>query len=747
MVVSTKLQMARIAGFFVIGSCWTGIGLAQDQNQGPASGPATGGDIIVTATKHGNTSIINTPITIQAISGQALSQRGATEFSDFSKLVAGLSTWDQGPGNKRYVLRGISSGGAGTVGVYLDEVVLTGENSQTGGGLQADPRLYDVQRVEVLKGPQGTTFGSSALSGVIRYILNKPNLEKFSLAGRVAISDQDGAGVGTNFDTTVNVPIVKDVVALRSSAFFQYRPGYISNKYTDDANAEKTWSVREQARVKLGNATLDLMYQHQNTDAGLNYYDLTLENHQPTPTKYYQSSIERQRFYDNLDIFNATLNWDIGFGKITAYATHTDRKIVLDRPGTAVLAAAAKRSLTDPNTLSVLDNPRENKMDSYEARFASSWGGPISLLAGVYYQKDNRVFASRIPTVNPDTGYISPVGGVYGNILQDRSLTTHLREKAAFAEVTWDITDKLQIVGGGRVFKFNNSSQGLVTTGVLGKPGTGYGPVSHNNETGAIGRGIISYNFNPDTKLYAQVAQGYRPGGTNDQAAAALGGATVPSGYKSDSLVNYEVGFKTQSSDRRLFFNLAGFYVDWSNIQLSLKTSPLTSGGTTYAYTGNAGRARIYGLEAEGNYELIHGLNIGFSGSYINATVRQKVTGAGVPGDEIPYSPKWSGTVSADYDWTIGSRKAFVGGDVSYTGTRYTDFPSNTLTYYRLKNYTTVNARAGMDFGNYTVSVIGRNILNNSAVTDVFLEQPPTTLTGYFRNPPRTVSLQFSFNI
>ncbi len=729
-----------LSSLVLASTCWSSIALAQ-ASAADETEYSSGNDIIVTATKRGNSTIIDTPITIQAIGEDALNGRGATEFADFSKLVAGLSTWDQGTGNKRYVLRGVSSGGAGTVGVYLDEIVLTGENAQSGGGLQADPRLYDVQRIEVLKGPQGTTFGSSALSGVIRYIVNKPNLTEIGTKGRVAVTQQKGAGVGTNFDATANIPIIDGVAAIRASGFYQYRPGYIDNKWTDGANSEKTWSGRVQGRVKVGPATLDLFYQHQDTDAGLDYYNLTTETRGPVPTKYYQSAVERVFFKDKMDLFNATLNYDTGIGTITAVATNTKRTLAYGRPATAVLAAAARLPVTNLNVQSTLSNPRTNKTQAYELRFASDWGGPIGLLAGVYYQKDDRVFASQIPVINPDTGYIGGTGS-FGPILQNRSLTTQIKEKAVFAEVTFDITDKLQVIGGARAFQFNNMSQGLVTTGVLGRPGTGLGPITRDKAKDVIFRGIASYNFTPRTKLYAQVAQGYRPGGTNDQAAAALGGTTVPDGFTSDSLVNYEVGFKHASIDNRLLFTVAGFYIDWSDIQLALRT-PVGPTGTQYAYTGNAGKARIYGAEMELQVEPVRGLRLGFSGAYINPTVREAVPGAGVEGDSIPYSPKITATLSGDYEFAVGDHKAFIGGDAAYTDDRVSDFPTNTTNYFELKNFVVVNARAGVDFGRFNVTLNVKNLLDDKTVTDVFLQQPPTTLTGYFRVPPRTVSLQF----
>jgi outer membrane receptor protein involved in Fe transport len=703
-----------------------------------------GADIIVTASKRGDSTVMDIPMSITAIGAVALQQRGATEFNDFVKLVPGLSISDQGSGNKRYVLRGISSAGAGTVGVYLDEIVLTGENDDTGGGRQPDPRLYDLERVEVLKGPQGTTFGSSALSGVVRYIINKPDLDKFGGTIRAAISDQHLAGVGGNFDMTANIPIVTDRLGVRASVFVQGKPGYIDNRYEKGVNTDETFSGRLQVRFRPSDsATLDLFYQYQHTDAGLNYYNDVNFAGVAVP-RYQQVGPERQSFEDSLKLLNATFNYDTGIGTVTATATHTERKTTYTRPGSQALGGAAHLPPEDPSVRSVMQQPRTSKVDAFELRFASDWGGPLQLLTGVYYQKDNRDFTSRVLTVNAN-GYIDGIGGIFGPVLQDRRLFTKIEEKAAFGELTWDITDKLHLIGGLRAFEFNTMSQPNVPQGVLGRPGTGPGPVSRAKVSSVIGRGNLSYDFTSDTKIYAQVAQGYRPGGTNDQSAAALAGATVPEGFAPDDLINYEVGIKHMSADRRFSMALTGYYVDWSNIQLSLRT-PANAAGQRYPYTGNAGKARIYGLEGEVTARVGDGFRLSASGAYTNATVRESLPNAGNRGDRIPYTPRWSGTVTADYDFQIGGSKANIGADASYVGDRATDFPNTGVNYIRLDDYITVGAHAGVQMGNKRVSLIVRNLLDDDTVYDKFLLLPPVTVNGSFRNPPRTISLEFGLD-
>jgi outer membrane receptor protein involved in Fe transport len=543
---------------------------------------------------------------------------------------------------------------------------------------------------------------------------------------------------------TANIPIVTDRLGMRASVFVQRKPGYIDSRYDKDVNTDETFSGRLQVRFKPSDsATLDLFYQYQHTDAGQNYYNEVDFAGVAVP-RYQQVGPGRQGFDDSLKLLNATLNYDTGIGNITGTATHTEREITQTRPASQALGGAARLPPEDPSVRSVLQNPRRSKVDAFELRFSSDWGGPLQLLTGIYYQKDNRDFRSLISTVNAD-GYIDGIGGIFGPVLQDRQLLTQIEEKAAFGELTWNITDKLHLIGGLRAFEIETVSQAIVHQGVLGRPGTGPGPVSRAKNSSVIGRANLSYDFTSDTKVYVQVAQGYRPGGTNDQSAAALAGATVPEGFAPDDLINYEVGIKHMSADHRFSLALTGFYIDWSNIQLNL-TTPANAAGQRYPYTGNAGKARIYGLEGEVTARIGNGFRLSVSGAYTNATVRESLPNAGNRGDRIPYTPRWSGTVTADYDFRIGGSKANIGADASYVGDRATDFPNTGVNYIKLDDYVTVGAHAGVQMGNKRVSLVVRNLLDDDTVNDIFLLLPPVTINGSYRNPPRTISFEFGLD-
>jgi outer membrane receptor protein involved in Fe transport len=235
-------------------------------------------EVVVTATKRGAAAIQDVPLAIQALSADALQAKGAIDFADFYRSISGLSVQDEGPGDKRYIIRGVNSSGAGTVGVYLDENIITGENAQNGGGQSPDIKLFDLERVEVLKGPQGTTFGSSSMSGTIRYITKKANVDDWSIDFQSALRSTDGASLGLQTDGALNAPIVPGVFALRVSGFYADLPGFISNRFHEGANSEKSKAGRLQGTLKItDDLTLSAMAMLQDVEQNSKNYFYRLD--------------------------------------------------------------------------------------------------------------------------------------------------------------------------------------------------------------------------------------------------------------------------------------------------------------------------------------------------------------------------------------------------------------------------------------------------------------------------------------
>ena len=702
-------------------------------------------EIVVTASKQGESTVLTTPISIQAFSAETLQQRGEVDFEDYFRSVPGLSAIDQGQGSTRIVIRGIESEGAAPVGLYLDEAVITGQNSPNFPS-QHDPRLFDIERIEVLKGPQGTTFGSSALSGVIRYITNKPDLDNYGGSLRVGVTEQREAGNGSNMDAALNIPVVPDAFAVRVSGYYDRSPGWIDDRYQSGINNDNTLAGRLETRWKISDrATLDLMANAQNSDTdGKAYYDLVNFFGQPLNRTDFQFGPERTPYPDRFQIYDATFNYTLDSGTITATASRLHRFYDQVLPASQVLSSAFGVGPAGAETegiASVLNDTTSRDLNSYEIRYASHFQGPFQVLVGGYYSTEQRVERSFVETINAE-GFADPASGVlHGPILLDHSLETHIKESAGFGELTWQATDRLKLIGGTRVFHFSNDSRGDIID-FLGSPGSGFEPVISSSESSAIGRFNASYSFTPKSSAYFQVAQGYRPGGTNDVAAALLGGVHVPAGYNSDHLVNYEVGYKESALEDRLVVTAAAYHIDWTDVQVQLNTPITPTQSTSYPYNGNAGAAKVNGGELEVEAAPVKGLRLSLATGYTDAKISQTVVNAGNAGDRLPYTPKLTVSVGAEYRVPFDGKAAFIGTDVIYISDRVTAFPSATLNYFILDSYALLNAHVGLEFSNWTVSLIAKNILNNRTVTDVFQETQPITTTGYFANAPRLFMLQ-----
>ncbi len=225
-------------------------------------------EIVVTATKRSE-NIQETPIAVQAFTGAQLDKLNAVGISDWSALVPGLVTENNGSaGDQRYVIRGVNSAGAGTVGVYLDDVVITGENYQDGGGQAPDVLLFDMDRIEVLKGPQGTTFGSSSMTGTIRFITAKPDLTNFFGSFGGGYRETSGGGVGSQVEAMVNLPLMEDRLAIRFAGSYLDDPGYVNNQFERDANETKIKASRVTAKfAPTDNITISALAMTQRTQA------------------------------------------------------------------------------------------------------------------------------------------------------------------------------------------------------------------------------------------------------------------------------------------------------------------------------------------------------------------------------------------------------------------------------------------------------------------------------------------------
>ena len=714
-----------------------GAVLAQDYDQ-PSE--ASADTIVVTATKRGEANLQDVPFAVQAITGDSLKERGALDFDDYFRFVPGLAVFDQGPGDKRYIVRGVNSVGAGTVGLYLDEAIITGENAQDGGGRQADIKLFDIERVEVLKGPQGTTFGSSSLSGTIRYISNKPDVSEFGGGSAGDVRHVKGAGLGGSADLFVNIPVAEDVAALRVAGFYENIDGYIDNILDEGVNAQESLAYRASLLIQPSDnfdITFMAMYQKSESD-GSPYYNLRdyAGNAISQGEQLFQADVTQNGFEDEFQVYNATANLDTGYGVITATASLFDRDTVFNRDSSRALEAFAGLDPLGAGR-SIITQPKQREVQSYELRYASDFDGPLQVLIGIFYQDEERFFRSAILSASNGAIDANPMSFL------DRNVSTDIQELAFFGELSLDITDRLNITGGLRRYDFEINEVAEATTGFGGGPGDGVGPQLSSSEDGMIFKANIAWDVTGDISAYFQVAEGFRSGGANDQTAAAIAGVTIPEGFGSDSLINYELGVKSQFPG--ITANAAVYSLDWSDIQIQ---DQATDGNLTFPFRSNGGGADVIGAEFELYAQPAQGLNLGLTANVLSAQLSEDnpLPASGMDGDEIPYVPDFTLSATAEYEWPVSSgsssANAFFGGDVNYVSERNTEIRPDNAFFVNLDGYALVGLRAGLRGDSWSVILSANNLLDDDTVIDIFRVIPGVYPDGFIRNTPRSVVLR-----
>lgn len=679
-------------------------GLAQAQ-----SGASTSAleEVIVTASKRGDQLIQDIPITVQAIGGERLKEIGALDFNDYYRQIPSLSVNDQGPGHKNYIIRGISSQGAGTVGLYFDETIVTGEFLSSEGGRAADIRLFDMNRIEVLKGPQGTTFGSSSLSGTIRWIPNQPNLSEFGAeVGGTLSSTKDADFPSWAVDAMVNVPLATDRAALRVAATAIDKEGYIDTRFAEGVNYDDTEAVRAILSIQAtDNLMLSALALLQNAETGgrsgrmFVLPDMPVSpslNGGPAPSDHWNNAMSAEPFDDYIQLYNLKGEYSADWGTITATTSIVDRKTDFFRDSsTEIEIITGYTRPADGSGQTTIIQPQDRKLTQGELRFASNWDSPVQVLVGAFMQKEERDFQSAVITVDPNSGEVTP----NSTYLLNRLVYTEIDEKALFGELTWRVTDRLALTGGVRAFDFELDEQATAVVGFPARPGAGPGNPLASDESDEIYKFNIAYDFTDDMLGYATFSQGYRAGGTNDQTAAALAGAVIPPGFTSDSVDNYEIGFKSTLMNRKLLFNAAAYYLDWTDIQVLRRA--IAPSGLQFAYRGNGGAAEVKGLEFEFSAYPTDSLQLGATFGWTEAELTEDlpVLNDGRDGDQIPFVPEYTFGLNARYEFpapAVSGATAFIGGDLTFQDDQTNRLRPTDPTYREIDSHTITNLRIGV---------------------------------------------------
>jgi iron complex outermembrane receptor protein len=757
--------------------------------QGDASGATDTSlnEIVVTANKLNAQKVLDIPVSIQAISGDALQAAGASGIMSIAGDIPGLSIQDLGPGDKKYVIRGINSTGDSTTGVYYGEAVISGSNSDDGGGFESDIRLYDMDRIEVLRGPQGTLYGASSMSGTIRYIPKAPDLH--TVGGYITVegSETAQASGNYNFNGALNLPIIDGVLALRLVGWKLYDSGYINQirvgedvsglvntgtaakpnyqvapaqalGYLKGVNDDDVGGGRAILRFQPSDKlTIDTTYtaQTETSDGSSRYTPAGTTAFSGGPVAPVQgcdlcnTDLTQSPWSDNLKVFGATVTYDTGAGVLTGTANQFDRKTNFSFDSTPIL-------LTFPSAVDQVPGetfePRNREVTSSEIRYASAFDSPVNFVAGVYRQHDFQFLSVDVLATN---GFGLPVGpfctnnscdaGAFPNVgstffgRTDQRTTT---EYAGFGEVTWKITDAWQAVAGVRYY--TESLEGVqVQThpfgGFPGSPTLVPLPDPNMEFNKVTWKANLSYKFNENLLAYGTVSTGFRSGGLN---AVSEPFEPIPAAYSPDSLINFELGAKGRLFEGLFDYQADVYFIRWSNIQVQ-ETTP----DGAFVYQGNAGEAKVKGVEFEFTAHPIQYLSASFAGSYTDAYLAQGATAAqyalnptlGLSGDSIPNVPKYQASLGLTYLRPIANGwDGMVATDVTYRSGEDSYFSSNSFNI-PLQAYALVGLRMGVIEGPWSVTGFARNLTNKRAqVSAINSSQDPDALLTV---QPRTVGL------
>ncbi|WP_226632738.1 TonB-dependent receptor [Novosphingobium profundi] len=706
---------------------------ASAQEQAATNGDTVvGADIVVTALKR-SSSIQETPISISAVTGETMANSGVQDIADLAASAPGLSFVDGGPSQRRVVIRGIQGSGEPMIGTYYDETPVTGMigAGNDAGGSTPELKLFDVERVEVLRGPQGTLYGAGSMGGTLRIIYNKPDLTGLGSAVDASLSNTRYGGWNYDASAMLNVPLATDKVGVRVVGFYKRQDGYIDNTALgiDDINVLKSYGGRLMLRMQPSDRwTFDVttFLNRTRTDTPL----WTQE-----AGKFNSDAYTRQPIVDDTELYSIASTYEFDFATFVASGSYMHRELSSASDVSRFMQAQRSEGrcaalvgggspcsdsqltdyydLVDWQSYSVLYPQQEMDAWTGELRLSSNTTGILDWTIGGFWSDRN--IAVWNPQVNTD-----PVSGEIVRPLQvvtGRHIDDSLTQLAGYGEVTLHPFEGAQLTGGARYFHYDKDIVGYtdvpsILVGARITPPTAV----DSTENGWVFRFNGSYEFTPDVMLYAEASQGYRPGGANQ----VLGLDAALTGYNSDSLWNYEVGLKTSWFNRAVLFNIDAYWIDWSDMQVTQRTP-----NGAFSYLGNAGKATVKGVEAEVNAMLLDGLSLQGNVTYTDATLSEdQNTGAtatsGLKGDRIPYVPKWMGGASAQYDWSLSDS---LGGmarvDFNYVGGSWSDFRRNYTFAREVEDYALVNARLGVEgpgqsWGAYLYVT---NLLDATAIT------------------------------
>lgn len=708
-------------------------GSDQPSSDNGAHGQGGVSEVIVTAEKRAER-LQDVPMSLTALSGSDLQESQSFRFEDYIGTVPGLTMIDS-PLGTQLVIRGVTTGSNinSSVATYIDETPYTAVGAFAGSTFIA-PNLdtFDMQRIEVLRGPQGTLYGSNALGGILKYVTNAPDPSRFSSVVELGGSTVDDGGAGYDARGMVNLPLTNNS-ALRLVGYDVLYPGFVDDslRNRDDVNASRYTGGRASFLVQPNEGSwirFNAVYQERRWGDSASGTDVDPVTLQPFNGQIAEQHLISQPVQVTTQLYNVTMNWDLDPFKIlstTSYARYQPHALIdySDLYGPALAFFLGKTY----GAGLVYDTP----LDAFtqEVRLSGNINALEWQVGGFYTHQTANEFEGIYPidTTTRDILYDYP-GGVGVGVFH---IDSKYREYAGFANLDYHITQSVDVSVGGR---YSDNKQSFHEIG-LGLFGGGADITTPSSEGVFTYSGDVRWRMTPTQMLYTRIAEGFVPGGPND----IIPTATAAPSYKSSTTRNYEIGVKSDFFDHRLTVDVSAFDIEWQDIQLQALIDDLSE-------IVNGGRARSYGAEWSANYVPLNGLTLGVNGAYTNAHLTEATPASvgGLPGDRLPYVPEWSGSANASYERPVsGAYSAFFGVDWKVIGDEYSTFEAAGTPRFHIPSYDIVDLRAGLRATNWSVTLYVKNVGNALGITDlnsldrVLTGTPYTYATNIYT--PRTI--------
>ena len=734
-------------------------------------------EVVITAEKRTST-VQDTPISVTAISGNDILERGLTDITQIVDSVPGISMRSAGPGQTELEMRGMTSAGgnSSTVGFYLEDTPLSAPASAQNGKVVIDPNLYDLNRIEVLRGPQGTLYGSGSMGGTIKLVPNAPDPKAFDTSAQLVFGDTDGGSFNHGENAMLNIPI-NSGAALRLVASQEHLSGWIDRiviaqpdfpspinattrgnvaaapvaaDYTG-VNDEDLTSFRAALLVQGDQLTVTPSFLYQKiTQDGLSLIDSN-----PGTNTQYQPYDLPEPFSDRIDIASLNIQYHVlDLFDINSTTSYWNRDEDLRQDGTEQIATVtgapiyASEGGFGPTSPTSLEDDR-SWQKSEEIRLTSVGDTAFKWLIGYFYQDFESDWDLYVPT--PDA---IPLTGTANGFTQIQP--TRIIQSAVFGEASYKFLDQFTATVGLRRFHYD----GTVYTAVSGWLSSSGGDnvlhfITSERDQGVTPKFDFSYQVDKSLMLYTTASKGFRPGGGNQpiptsgvlgtecaQNLASIGvNGGAPLGFSPDHVWSYEIGEKWKTDDGRLTLNADVYFENWSDIQQNI---PLPCG---FPFTGNLGNAHVYGGELELDAVAAPGLLVMLNSGYSHARfVNNPVQATTTIGDRVQDVPDWTTSAALAYRYPFYNGMAFTARvDNEYVGSRV----DVTAQPNYLPSYDLTNLRAGIDGGKWTATFFVTNLTNKTAL----LSDAPAinvnvpTFNRIAVNQPRTYGVDLTYHL